>query len=87
MSNSETLEDVIVKLVERVIRVENEQIEADLVSVPGVHPGITLKEAGRLSLEVAYQRRASEIRAQYRGIRQRGEWVIDHHPEWGPVYG
>lgn len=66
---------------------ETALIEADLKSIPGVYEGMTDLEAAPLRLEIAYQRRDEPFTSAYRGIRRDGEWIIDHHPEWGEVRG
>ncbi|WP_043709852.1 hypothetical protein [Leifsonia aquatica] len=73
--------------VRSVLENEYAQIEADLLAIPGVHREMTQAEALELGLEVCFQRSREPFRSEYRGIRRRGEWVVDHHPEWGPVRG
>lgn len=78
------LDDAIRAYVTRIIQTENDRIEADLLSLPGVRPDMTAAEAREMGLEFAHQRRS--LVSEYRGIRANGEWLIDHHPEWGEVH-
>jgi len=78
----------IFNLVRRRVEAENAIIEADLKTIPGVFEGMTQQDAEPLNLEVCYQERIEPpMGHRYRGIRQHGTWVIDHHPEWGEVRG
>lgn len=67
---------------------EYQRIEADLLSIPGVTLTMTHAAALELKLEVVYQHDPDYgMRAQYRGIRQAGSFIIDHHPNWDTPYG
>lgn len=68
------------------LRRENDLIESDLWLVVGPQlEGLPLERIHDLEYEVVHQRTKDGSQV-YRGIRQKGRWVIDRHPELGEVY-
>lgn len=68
------------------LRRENDLIEGDLRTIVGPHELWLISERVReMGHEVVHQRTADGSQV-YRGIRQKGRWIIDRHPELGEVY-
>lgn len=61
---------------------ENNWIEYDLKKVLGKRTRLPKRIIRRLGYEVIYQYSPNTGLQAYRGIRRRGAWLIDHHPEW-----
>lgn len=74
--------------VDRELRADSDLIEQDLLSLPGVHRGLTAAEAEEMGLMIVRQRPPHDPTSSvYRGIWAHGTPLIDHHPEWGEVRG
>lgn len=82
MGSDPTWDALVRNEVHRVMADEAARIEADLVTIPGVHHGMTAEETAALNIEVVHQHPPRSLVSEYRGIRQNGKWIIDHYPHW-----
>jgi hypothetical protein len=61
--------------------VEQEKVEADLVTLFGPQPWP--RRVRRAPLEIVFQAApGGRTASQYRGIRRKGRMVVDHFPDW-----
>ena len=74
--------DTLNALYTKIATEQNARIEADLTSILGDLRGMTKAEIGSLGYEIVYQQLPGIFVDEYRGIRRRGKWVIDHFPHW-----
>ncbi|MET4703081.1 hypothetical protein [Frigoribacterium sp. UYMn621] len=77
------IEEIIATWTARIIAEENAQIEGDLMRAMGSHARLPVWIIKRLGYEVVHQKAPNgAVIAEYRGIRRRGQWLVDHHPDW-----
>lgn len=81
------MNDWIAKEARRLVAEQEALVEADLLTIPGVHSEMTQAEAEPLGLSIIWQHAPDYGFVHYRGIAQHGELIIDHFPEWPYVSG
>jgi hypothetical protein len=75
--------DIIEDAITRILREQNEQIEEDLLCIMGWRADLPKWLIRRLGYEVVWQQHNPEsLLEDYRGIRRRGRWLLDWHPDW-----
>ena len=80
---TDDMERIIRETALRVATEESERIEADLIRALGWRIHLPHSIIRRMGYEVVYQLAPNgAILINYRGIRRRSMWIIDHYPDW-----